>query len=492
MDIFDKAIQDVILPLREAGLKAYIAGGAVRDRLLGEPARDVDIATNADAATLKNILGASGVRPDTYLVRAGAAAYEISLLKGSDIKEDCGRRDFTINSLAMDMDGSILDFTNGTTDIKNRILRATMSPVARFTEDPVRILRGIRFAAQYTLAIEDETKNAMRAFAHVILQEPAERILGELVKMMKQGGGKFARCLRLMAELGILDVILPEVARLREFEDGADTHPEGNPFEHTLKSLEICAYQDPDILMAILLHDVGKGVTCACGYKKDKNAWRHTYCAQDIEDIALIECIGKRLKFSVKMTECAKYCARYHMLPARARDIKTGKLLRIMASPYFAQLIKVCECDMLSRGRGADMAHVAAMREYMASLAYAASVAKEVTGKTVMDAIGLEAGPPVGEILENIRVFIVERILKTRKKPSHEEIMRRLAEMQRGSFLQSRQQIGNRISRRSPSCHSLISQRSHKITPPAVEKPDIPPHFPSSPSAVELPAQWHP
>lgn len=426
---FDQALRDVIQPLARVGIAAWICGGSLRDHLFGLPGRDVDIAADADATVLQDILGACEVRPGTYLARVNGTAYEISILKGGNIRADCLARDFTINALARDADGSILDFANGAADIANRILRATGDPASRFTEDPVRILRGVRFAVKYGLSIEEATKKAMTDLAPQILAVPAERILGELIKMTELGGPPFAECLRLMADPGILDMILPEVARMRDFEHDADTHPEGGPFEHTMKALEMCESADPDLLMSILLHDVGKGVTYARRYKKNKNAWRHTYYNHDVEGMRLIEAIGQRLKFPVKMTECAKYCGRHHMLAARARNMKTRKLLRLVASPYFDQLVTVCECDMLSRGLPADREHVADMRKYMAALAHAAAVAKRISGKTVMDALGLESGPQVGRILEDIRVFIVERILKTREEPSSVEIMRRLRQL---------------------------------------------------------------
>ena len=269
--------------LEVRGFKAYIVGGAVRDKLLGFPVKDYDIATEAD---LDNICFHTGAHPVTC--RSGAP---VAILDGieiaafrkdegvtrhgtvfsrADMKADAYRRDFTVNALYEDLEGKVYDPTNrGLADIASQTLSFCSKPgglsIERVLEDPTRILRAYRLAAQKGLTISyGAAKACTDYFARKALKEELaqEQIGRELNKLLLAPCGiRVAKAFREMARGKILEVILPELNDLRGVEQNS-FHKEGDAFEHTMKVLE-CSPADLTLRWACLLHDIGKKPTQA-------------------------------------------------------------------------------------------------------------------------------------------------------------------------------------------------------------------------------------
>jgi poly(A) polymerase len=308
---FEAAV-GVIAKLRAEGYEAYLAGGCVRDLLLGREPKDYDVATSATPDVVLRLF------PRTFAVGAhfgvvlvadgdeeGYVTTEVATFRSDgaysdgrhpdavrytlSAEEDVKRRDFTINGLLFDPlrgegvlaraeeqpqvlrlpsvaqdDKSVwlgvLDFVGGVGDLEAGIVRAIGRAELRFEEDHLRMLRGVRFAARFGFAIEDGTKAAMRALACRLSAVSRERVRDELTKMLTEGQAR--RAFELLDETGLLVEVLPEIARMKGVEQPPQYHPEGDVWIHTLGLLgqleEGCS---ATLAWGALLHDVGKPPT---------------------------------------------------------------------------------------------------------------------------------------------------------------------------------------------------------------------------------------
>src|SRR4051794_34229012 len=248
--------RQVISKLRGAGHQAYLVGGCVRDLLLGVKPKDFDVATDARPDRIMDLFPRSGrvgahfgvvLVPDVFdQVEVATFRSDHDYLDGrhpeqvrfeNDPREDVLRRDFTINGLMMDPDtGEVLDFVDGQGDLKRGIVRAIGDPNARFREDHLRLLRGIRFAARFRFEIEPATFEAIRRDHALILKVAVERVRDELVRILTEGGAR--RGFELLDASGMLDDLLPEIARMKGVAQPPQYHPEGDVWTHTLLLLE--------------------------------------------------------------------------------------------------------------------------------------------------------------------------------------------------------------------------------------------------------------
>lgn len=207
-EIFVKAMP-VLQTLEDAGFEAYFVGGSVRDVLLHRHVHDVDITTSAYPEEVKELFDKSidtGIKHGTVTVLYGGESYEITTFRTEsgyqdfrrpdhvtfvqNLDEDLKRRDFTINALAMDMHGNIVDLFNGIEDLKNHIIRAVGNPEKRFHEDALRMMRAVRFMSQLKFKLEEKTEQAIKDNHELLKKISVERIREEFVKM---GLGSFSR-----------------------------------------------------------------------------------------------------------------------------------------------------------------------------------------------------------------------------------------------------------------------------------------------------------
>ncbi|RNA69169.1 CCA tRNA nucleotidyltransferase [Alteribacter keqinensis] len=187
-----EAANHVMDKLRASGFQAYACGGAVRDKIMNLDIRDVDVATNALPEEVLRLFPASidvGVEHGTVVVPVKGDAVEVTAFRGKTIEEDLSMRDFTINAMAMTREGEIIDPFNGRDDIENGIIRGVRDPEARFKEDPLRMVRGYRFAFAYGFTIESNTAHAIGLHASLVKKSAVERIGQELEKMLPLSKG---------------------------------------------------------------------------------------------------------------------------------------------------------------------------------------------------------------------------------------------------------------------------------------------------------------
>jgi poly(A) polymerase len=286
---YDAALE-IVKRLRTEGYDAYLAGGCVRDLLLGREPSDYDVATSATpdivldlfprtfavGAHFGVVLVAQGERETYFTTEVATFRSDGAYSDGrhpdavrytTSAEEDVKRRDFTINGLLLNplqsvgnTRAAVLDFVGGVSDLDAGLVRAIGRAQERFEEDHLRMLRGVRFAARFQFDLADETKRAMRVLAGKIAAVSRERVRDELTKMLTEGHAR--RAFELLDETGLLAEVLPEIARMKGVEQPPQFHPEGDVWVHTLGLLSQLESGCPATLAwGALLHDVGKPPT---------------------------------------------------------------------------------------------------------------------------------------------------------------------------------------------------------------------------------------
>lgn len=176
----------IIKTLNSAGFEAYIVGGAVRDFILQRENHDIDIATNASAKMINHLFSKTvdtALKHGTVIVRLDQQSYEVTTYRGESLARDLELRDFTINSMAFHLDGTFIDPFSGRQDLRDKIIRGVKNPRSRFIEDPLRMLRAIRFASELAFCIEKETLLAICDLNSHIKETSIERVVAEFEKI---------------------------------------------------------------------------------------------------------------------------------------------------------------------------------------------------------------------------------------------------------------------------------------------------------------------
>lgn len=352
---------DILHALRASGYQAYFAGGSVRDHLLGREAADYDVATDARPEEVQRLFPrhtAVGAQFGVILVQGdGGRHVEVATFRAdlgyadgrrptavrysADWREDVRRRDFTVNGLMLDPDrGEVLDAVGGQADLKAKILRAIGDPRVRFREDRLRLLRAARFAARLEFTLDAATAAAIRAEAAALTVVSPERIRDELLKMLTEGRAR--RAFELLDELGLLAVVLPEVAAMQGVEQPPEFHPEGDVWTHTLMLLAaLPAGADPVLALGALLHDVGKPPT----FRRAPDRIRFDQHAA--VGAAMAEDICQRLRLSREETQAVVALVAQHMKFADVERMRLSTLKRFLRQPGFARHLELHRLDCL-------------------------------------------------------------------------------------------------------------------------------------------------
>lgn len=343
--------------------ESYIVGGAVRDKLLGIEPKDIDISTNVPMEKIESLFETHDIGKNkdfgVIVIKYKGFNFEIAQFReesdyqdyrhpnnvvlGVNFETDTKRRDFTINSIGMDCSGDIIDYHNGQEDISKKIIKAVGDPCERLTEDPLRMLRAIRFASRFDYRIDNHTFNSIKNCSHLIQHISPERINNELFSMASQIGQKFANSIKMLRETGLLYYILPEVHRYKGMPHNKETHPEGDVWNHVIECLNVNEKSDGIINISILLHDVGKPVT----YKNRDG--KHTYYGHDKKGLELINNICDRLKIDNNKRKIYLFCCENHMKFHRITEMKNSKIKKLIDDINFEYLKHVSYCDDKSR-----------------------------------------------------------------------------------------------------------------------------------------------
>ena len=425
-------ISQCIRMLENAGFAAYAVGGCVRDDRMGIVPHDFDLCTSALPEQTEAVFSGfpqvhAGVKHGTVGVVTDFGVVEITTFRSegtyadnrhpdwvdfvTDIEKDLSRRDYTMNAMAWSPTRGYADPFHGKEDIENGILRAVGDPDARFREDSLRILRGIRFAARFRLSIEGETERAMFRRAPLMQNLARERVYAELCGFLPKATAE-----DLARFAPILTQVIPELAPMVGF-DQHSPHHAYDVYTHTAHVLEAVP-EDLVLRWAALLHDVGKVPT----FTRDETGRGHFY-GHARKSAELADAILHRLKAPNAVTEQVVWLIDHHML----RLTPDRKLLRRYLSRYGRDaLYRLCmlqEADMGSKGTGEHQADVyfAQIRQLLAALEAeegCLSLKTLAVNGNDLKAMGLE-GRQIGSCLQQL----LEQVLEETLPNSREELL---------------------------------------------------------------------
>jgi poly(A) polymerase len=373
------AARDIVAALRAAGHQALFAGGCVRDLLLGVEPKDFDVATSATPAVVMGyfkktysvgahfgvVLVCSAGKGDTEIATEVATfrhdgAYSDgrrpdAVQFSTDPREDVLRRDFTINGMLLDPVAfeetgdaatATLDFVGGREDLKAGIVRAIGDPAMRFSEDKLRMLRAVRFAARLEFEIEPLTMAAIRAAAPEIGQVSSERIRDELTLMLTEGHAR--RAFELLDESGLLVQVLPEAVKMHGVAQPPQFHPEGDVWIHTMLLLEKLQQGAPETLAwGALLHDIGKPTTFRLP-DPTKQGDRIRFDGHVDVGVRIAETILARLRFSNEDTDQIVALVKNHMRFGDILQMRESTLKRFLRLPRFDEHLALHWMDVTS------------------------------------------------------------------------------------------------------------------------------------------------
>ena len=382
----DHAIEEGLLA---AGVEIYRVGGAVRDRLLGRPVKEQDFVVVGATAQQMLDLGFRQVGRDfpVFLHPLTHAEYALARTERKTapgyrgfsvhadptvtLRQDLERRDLTINALAEDGDGNLIDHYGGERDLNARLLRH-VSPA--FAEDPVRILRVARFATRYVelgFRVADETLELMRRMVQAgeVDALVPERVWQELEKAL--GEARPSRFFEVLRDCGALQRLFPELDALYGVPQPRRWHPEIDTGVHTLMVLDAatCLSPEPEVRFAALTHDLGKGTTPAEMLPSHKG--------HEARSVDLVEDLCARYKAPVRFRDLARLVARFHGQVHHAEELRAGTLLDLFEATdairrpeRFAQLLLACEADYRGREGFGDRPYPQAelLREALAAV----------------------------------------------------------------------------------------------------------------------------
>jgi tRNA nucleotidyltransferase (CCA-adding enzyme) len=403
-------------------MEIYLVGGAVRDKLLGIPVTDHDWvvvgATPEDMSTRGYKLVGTDfpvfLHPETkeeYALarterKSGRGYKGFTVYAGPDVtlEQDLARRDLTINAMAEDVTGRLIDPFGGVADLKRGILRH-VSPA--FAEDPLRVLRVARFAARFGYPVAHETQALMRALVEAGEMETlvAERVWSELERAL--GEKQPVRFFEVLRECGALQHLLPELDALFGVPQPPERHPEIDTGVHTLMVLAQAARLSADtrVRFAALLHDLGKGTTPVEEWPKHRG--------HEERSVDLVRAVCRRLRTPNEYRDLAVLVARYHLHCYRAAELRDATLLETLdALDAFRRperleaFVLACEADFRGRTGYED-------RPYPQAAVFRQVFAAAQAVDTAAIAAG-QSGPQVGEAIRLARIDAIRHVRDTR------------------------------------------------------------------------------
>jgi tRNA nucleotidyltransferase/poly(A) polymerase len=423
--------------LQRNGHQALLVGGCVRDLLLGREPADYDVTTDATPERVMELFPESiavGAQFGVVLVPRDGMKVEVATFR-SDVgysdgrhpdrvvyskthEEDVQRRDFTINGLLMRHDtGEVLDLVDGQADLKACVIRAIGDADRRFTEDKLRMMRAIRFAARFGFDIEHKTFAAIRQHAGAITDVSAERIREELTKLLTEGAARTG--FELLEKSWLLSIVLPEIAAMKGVQQPPQYHPEGDVWTHTLLMIEgLPAGTSPTLAWGVLLHDVGKPPT----FRPASQTGDRIRFDQHVDvGVRMAEAICRRYRFSNEETEQIVALIANHMRFGAVDQMRKSTLKRFVRLPRFEEHMELHRLDCLSSHR--HLNSYAMVQRFLAETPEEQVRPQRVLTGTDLSEMGYIPGPLFSEILRAVEDAQLEGQITS--KTEAEEFVRR-------------------------------------------------------------------
>ena len=348
----------IIGTLQEHGYEAYAVGGCIRDSILGREPEDWDITTSAMPEETKALFDKTfdtGIQHGTITVLLEKEGFEVTTYRidgkyedsrhpkevtfTRNLREDLLRRDFTINAMAYNETDGLVDIFGGLEDLEEGMIRCVGTAKERFKEDALRILRGVRFAAQLGFDIEEDTRQGMKELAWTLQNISAERIQVELVKMITS---KRPEMLREAYELGMTRIVLPEFDQLMT--TGQETpHHMYSVGEHTLHAMKNIR-ADKILRLAMLLHDMGKPALKTVDEAGVAHFKKHA-----LESERIAENVLRRLKFDNDTLKQVKQLVRFHDWRPSLTDAAVRRGVYRIGEDLFPLLLEVERADVAAQ-----------------------------------------------------------------------------------------------------------------------------------------------
>jgi len=475
-------ITHILKQLKSAGFEAFIVGGCVRDFLLKREPKDWDITTSASPEQIQKVFPKNFLNNDfgtvTVINESQSPAFshiEITPFRSESgysdkrhpdkvawaksINDDLSRRDFTINAIAMDIDGQIIDPFEGQKDLKHKEIKAVGEPNQRFNEDALRLMRAARFASVLGFNIEKETLESIKKNADLIKYVSRERVRDELIKLIS---GDFAvKGIELMRETSLLNHILPEL--MSGYGVSQNKHHIYDCYEHAVKSLEFAVKSRFNwyVRLSALLHDIGKPATKR-GQGKDATFYGH-----EVVGGRMAARIMERLKFSKKEAEKVVSLVRYHLFYYNAGEVTESsvrRLIRNVGTQNVEDLLLVRQADRIGSGcpkaEPYKLRHLRYIIDKVSQDPISPKMLK-LNGNDLMQLLGVAPGPKIGQILD----VLLERVIDDPALNDQEilsKMAKELAAMPEKELLSMRAQANKGIDSANEQADKSIKKK-HRV-----------------------------
>ena len=421
---------DIVKTLQSKGFQAYFAGGCVRDMLLGIHAKDFDIVTSATPdqieATFEKTIPI-GKQFGVILVEQGGHHFEVATFRSdsgysdgrrpdavifTNAEEDAKRRDFTINGMFYDpVTEEVHDYVGGQKDLDAHLIRFIGNADQRIEEDHLRLLRAVRFKNQFDFQYEPETYTAIKVHAPLILQKVStERIRDEVCKMLMDKT-RPSMAFEEMSQLGLLELIIPELERLHGCAQPFEYHHEGDVWTHTMNAIDtLPAETQLTGRLATLFHDIGKPDTF-------KLAERIRFDSHAEIGAKIAEQIMRRLNFPTQQITEVSWAIMHHMMMSSFLEMNDGRLMHWFHHPAFPHLLTLMKADAegttptdLSLYTKIENLHRLKMAEHP-------ELPKPLlSGEEIMEISKIPAGPKIGELKAQLLEAQIDKKVTTKEQ----------------------------------------------------------------------------
>ncbi|GIV33393.1 MAG: tRNA nucleotidyltransferase [Chitinophagales bacterium] len=446
---------------RETGVASYAVGGYVRDLLLQRPTKDIDIVCLGSGIEFarKAAQKFSPVPPVTVFKNFGTAMFKLDdleiefvgarkesysrssrkpIVESGTLQDDLSRRDFTINALAISLNpedqGKLLDPFGGLKDLEKKIIRTPLDPDITFSDDPLRMMRAVRFAAQLHFRIESATLYAIQRNAGRIEIVSMERITDELNKIIMTDKPSIG--FKLLFDTGLLKRIFPEMAALQGAEH-IDGRGHKDNFYHTLQVLDnVCRVSDNLWLRwAAILHDIGKPAT-----KRYDPRLGWTFHGHEVVGARMVPRIFRKLKLPLnEKMKFVEKMVRLHLRPIglNRKDITDSAIRRLLfdAGDDIDDLMTLCNADITTK-------NPAKMKRYLANFEVVRQKLREIeekdrirnfqppiSGEDIMQYFNIPPSKPVGIIKDAIKDAILDGIIRNDRKEAFQFMIQKGKEL---------------------------------------------------------------